>query len=155
MSTKSWMSWESAHIGLKLRTSSWYDRTIVFGSERVSIDCRNINTKVITLSNHNNRKQRVEPIKLTIACNSQSTEKSRVRGATGFVIASHWLKNWARFLRQSLTVAIAWSLISTVIWELLNHKWKAICRGSTVFFPEWFISQAKPEKATSLPGETI
>ena len=32
---------------------------------------------------------------LAITCNSlEAREKSRVRGANGFGLASHWLKNW-------------------------------------------------------------
>ena len=44
---------------------------------------------------------------LAITCNSlEAREKSRVRGATGFGFACHWLENW-RESSQSLSVAIA------------------------------------------------
>jgi len=35
---------------------------------------------------------------LAITCNSlEAREKSRVHGAIGFGVASHWLKNWRDF----------------------------------------------------------
>ena len=44
---------------------------------------------------------------LAITCNSlEAREKSRVHGAIGFGFASHWLKNSASLLSQSLSVAI-------------------------------------------------
>ena len=44
---------------------------------------------------------------LEITCNSlEAREKSRVHGAIGFGFASHWLKNGASLLSQSLSVAI-------------------------------------------------
>ena len=52
--------------------------------------------KAITPTNHNTNKQCHEPI--TIPSNylllARSAGKSRVKGAIGFVFASHWLKNW-------------------------------------------------------------
>ena len=43
-----------------------------------------------------------------ITCNLfKAWEKSRVQAAIGFCFASHWLKAGARFLSQSLRVAIA------------------------------------------------
>ena len=45
---------------------------------------------------------------LAITCNSlKAREKSRVQGAIAFGFASHWLKNGASLLSQSLSVAIA------------------------------------------------
>ena len=45
---------------------------------------------------------------LRVTCNLlKAREKSRVKGATAFGFASHWLKKWREILSQSLSVAIA------------------------------------------------
>jgi len=60
----------------------------------VSNDCRKTNTKVISSTNHNRSKERNEPVRLKNGCKLfKAREKSRVQGAIGFGVASHWLKN--------------------------------------------------------------
>ena len=77
--------------------------------ERFSIECRNTKTKVITLTNHNSRKQSIEPIRARSKYTSPvpSAEK-RVR------VSHHWFwfllligrGSGARFFNQSKSVAM-------------------------------------------------
>ena len=62
--------------------------------QRISSDCRNASTKVISPTNHNKSKQSEF---LAITCNLlKAREKSRTQGqgAIGFGFASVWLKNY-------------------------------------------------------------
>ena len=70
-----------------------------FSAELFSIECGKTKTKVISLTNHNRRKQRNKPIKI------QSKNMSSVRSAEkhvrprhiGFGFAFHWLRKWREF----------------------------------------------------------
>ena len=80
-----------------------------------------------------------------MACNSlKAREKSRVQGAIGFGLASHWLKNWrAVFFSRTLSVAIAIVyLLLIVIWKPLYYACthKVICVDRWIGFCDWFPS---------------
>ena len=71
--------------------------------ERFSIECRKtMKTKVITLANHNGRKQHKGPRPSELKANTCSWRQAREnvweRGAIGFGFASHWLRKWREFL---------------------------------------------------------
>ena len=62
--------------------------------ERFSFECRKTKTKVITLTNHNTRKQRNE----ANACNwRQARENACDQVMIGFGLVSHSLKKWREF----------------------------------------------------------
>ena len=70
--------------------------------ERFSIECRKTKlTKVITLTNHNRRKQKKDQPEFEAnACNPrQARENACERGmiGLGFAFASHWLRKWREF----------------------------------------------------------
>ena len=59
--------------------------------ERFSNDCRPVLRPITTGAGSAMNQSQF----LAITCNSlEAREKSRVRGAIGFGLASHWLKNW-------------------------------------------------------------
>jgi len=82
--------------GRLVKRVEWSKRITSWNVEQFAIDCRKTKTKAITPTNHNRSKQRNEPITIVaIIWNSlKAREESRVHGAIGFGLASHWLKNW-------------------------------------------------------------
>ena len=67
--------------------------------QRFSIECRKTKTKVITLTNHNTRKQRNETITIRSKYYNrrQARENACDQVMIGFVLVSHWLKKWREF----------------------------------------------------------
>lgn len=66
---------------------------------KVSNDCRKNDTKVI--ANHTRNKQCDERITIHIKYLLNAREKSRLQGAIGLGVHSHWLKNWSEVFKLS------------------------------------------------------
>ena len=73
--------------------------TAIHRIEQFSIACRKTKTKVITLANHNRRKQRNEPIRIRIKFMypAPSAGKSYEQVSVDFGLDSHWLRKWREF----------------------------------------------------------
>ena len=90
-----------------LTTCGWYEVI-----ERFSNDCRKINTKVITLTNHNRSKQRDEPIRISLQLPTTCSKRGKKRAykmrlvlVLVLVLLLNGTKTGATFLSQSLSVA--------------------------------------------------
>ena len=68
----------------------------MIGIERFSTECRKAKTKVISLANHNRRRQHNQPIRTQSKyMYSASSAGKRERPSTiGFSLACHWLRKW-------------------------------------------------------------
>mgnify|MGYP006964526386 CR=1 FL=1 len=66
---------------------------------KVSNDCWKNDTKVI--ANHTRNKQCDEQITIHTKYLLNAREKSRLQGAIGLGVHSHWLKNWGDILKLS------------------------------------------------------
>ena len=73
--------------------------------ERFSIECRKTKPKVITLTNHNSRKQSNEPIRAQSKY-TPSAGNACGQVTIGFGFTSDWSRKWREILSQSQTVAM-------------------------------------------------
>ena len=82
---------------------------LVLVLEQFSFECRKTKTKVISLTNHNKRKQSNEPIRARSKYMSpvpSAGKRVEEKIMIGFGFTPDWSRKWPRFFNQSQSVAM-------------------------------------------------